>query len=70
VVRPIGKAVGTVGFKICAFHWNGGWINAGPLAKIPVRKDAVGGRVAMGVKFAGAQGAGDGLLLDGKAGFG
>ena len=32
VVRTVGKAVGTVGFKIRAFLQNGGGINASPLA--------------------------------------
>jgi len=70
VVRPVGKAVSAVGFIIRAFPQNGCGINASPLAKITVRKDAVGGRIAMGVKFASAQRDGDGFFLDGKAGFG
>ena len=70
VVRPVGNAICAVGFRIGAFLQNGRGINASPLAQIPVRKDAVGGRITMGVKFAGAQGDGYGLLLDGKSGFG
>ena len=70
VVRSVGKAIGAVGFKISAFLPNSRWINASPLTKFPVRKDAVGGRITMGVKFAGSQGDGDGLFLAGKASFG
>ncbi len=70
VVRPVGKAVVGIIFKIGTFLANCRGVNAGPLAKIPVSVDTVGGRVAMRVEFAGAQGGSDGLLLDGKAGFG
>ena len=70
VVRPVGKAVVWKPFVIVAGIRQRRGVNAGPLAKIPVRIDAVGGRVAMRVEFAVAQGGSDGLLLDGKAGFG
>ena len=70
VVHPVGKAVGAVGFKTGVGLRQRRWINTSPLAKFPVSVDAVGGRIPMGIKFAGAQGAGDGLLLNGKAGFG
>jgi hypothetical protein len=40
VVRPIGKAISAVVFKVRAFPRNGRWINACPLAKITVREDA------------------------------
>ena len=65
VVRPVGKAVVGIIFIIRPFLANCCGVNAGPLAKVPVRVDAVGGRVAVRVEFAGAQGGSDGLLLDG-----
>ena len=70
VVCPVGKAIFRIVLIIGACHGNGRRINTGPLAKIPVRVAAVGGRVTMRVEFAGAEGGGDGLLLDGKASLG
>lgn len=70
VVRPVGKTVVRYSFVIAAGILQSRGVNVRPRAKLPVSINAVGGRETMGVEFAGAQGVGDGLLLNGKAGLG
>ena len=69
IVRPVGKAIVRYSFVIAAGIFQSRGVNLRPLAQVPVRVDAVGRRVAMRVEFAGAQGAGNGLFLDGEASF-
>ena len=70
VVRPVGKAVVWKPFVMVAGIRQGRGINASPATDVTVRESTIIAGQETRIKFAGAQGAGDGVFFDGKAGQG
>ena len=70
VVRPVGKAVVWKPFVMVAGIRQGRGINASPATDITVREYTIIAGQETRIEFAGAQGAGNGVFFDGKAGQG
>ena len=70
VVRPVGKAVVWKPFVMVAGIRQGRGVNASPATDVAVRVYSIIAGQETRIKFAGAQGAGDGVFFDGKAGQG
>jgi hypothetical protein len=70
VVRPVGKAVVWKPVVMVAGIRQGRGINASPVTDITVRESTIISGQETRIEFAGAQGAGDGIFFDGKAGQG
>ena len=68
VVRPVGKAVVWKPFVTVAGIRQGRGINASPATDVTVREFTIIAGQETRIEFAGAQGAGNGLFLDAKAG--
>ena len=70
VVRPVGKAVVWKPVVIVAGIRQGRGINASPATDVTVCEYTIIAGQETRIEFAGAQGAGDGVFFDGKAGKG
>ncbi len=70
VVRPVGKAVVWKSFVTVTGIRQGRGINAGPATDVTVREYTIIAGQETRIEFAGAQGDGDGVFFDGKAGQG